>query len=301
MVYFQNTSPRIISFYGESTEDLALMPTTTKIGEGEYPHALAPEGSYAFILENDGLSIYRLRSTGWIDATRRANSGGSGAGTEDYRDLTHKPTINNVELRGNKTSKDLKLLTKDQVFHYGASINFANLPGFSEETLNGVYTIRDSFTTNANFINGAGIIYRPGAIVVLVNLGTDENPNYKYSILSGTIAYDTELSNSSENTLQTKVIKRLLDEKSDKFQYSSLPTASAEYAGRTLQYVGPTDDNAGLVHNYFYECLEDDTTSPSTYSWENVRTSPGGGGSIDINDLTPQQIEELADIINGRN
>lgn len=86
MIYFQNTSPRMISFYGESTEDLALMPTTTKIGAGEYPHALAPEGSYAFILEEDGLKIYRLRSTGWVDTTRY--NSGSGTIAININDLT---------------------------------------------------------------------------------------------------------------------------------------------------------------------------------------------------------------------
>lgn len=86
MTYFQNTSPRTISFYGESTEDLALMPTTTKIGEGEYPHALAPEGSYAFILEESGLKVYRLRSTGWVDTTRY--NSGSGTIAININDLT---------------------------------------------------------------------------------------------------------------------------------------------------------------------------------------------------------------------
>ena len=34
---------------------------------------------------------------------------GTGEGTSNYNNLTNKPKINNVELLGNKNSKDLKL------------------------------------------------------------------------------------------------------------------------------------------------------------------------------------------------
>ena len=62
------TSPRTMSFYGETAEDLALMPTTTKVGEGKYSDVgLAPAGSIAKILTDDSLTLYMLRSTGWIE------------------------------------------------------------------------------------------------------------------------------------------------------------------------------------------------------------------------------------------
>lgn len=109
MVFFQYFSPRAISFYGESEADLSLMPTTTKIGEGEYIHALAPEGSYALILTDDVLSIYMLRSTGWVDITNTGGGGSGGAGTDDYNALVNKPRINDVTLKGNKTFEDLGL------------------------------------------------------------------------------------------------------------------------------------------------------------------------------------------------
>lgn len=110
MLYFNYTSPRKVSYYGETETDLALMPTTTKIGEGEYPHALAPEGSYAIILTDDALRLYMLRSTGWVDITQTGGgSGGGGTGTNNYNDLTNKPQINDVTLRGNKTFEELGL------------------------------------------------------------------------------------------------------------------------------------------------------------------------------------------------
>ena len=39
--------------------------------------------------------------------------GGGGGGTTNYNGLENKPKINGVELRGNKTSADLKLLGED--------------------------------------------------------------------------------------------------------------------------------------------------------------------------------------------
>lgn len=69
MIYSNTTSPRQLIFYGESEEDLNLMPTTEKPGEGKYDHGLAPKGTIAEILTDDGLKIYMLRSTGWVDVT----------------------------------------------------------------------------------------------------------------------------------------------------------------------------------------------------------------------------------------
>lgn len=107
MMYFQNFSPRLPVFYGESLDDLALMPTTTKIGEGEYIHALAPEGSYARLLTDDGLKLYMLRSTGWVEITQ--TGGGGGSSTNNYNDMSNKPQVNNVTLKGNKTFEELGL------------------------------------------------------------------------------------------------------------------------------------------------------------------------------------------------
>lgn len=64
-----NFSPNIIVFYGESLDDLSLMPTTTKVGEGKYNHGFAPKGSIAEILLEDELKIFMLRTDGWVDVS----------------------------------------------------------------------------------------------------------------------------------------------------------------------------------------------------------------------------------------
>lgn len=104
-----NFSPRINIYYGESASDLALMPTTTKVGQGKYPKALASSGSYAIILETTGAKKYMLRSTGWVELQ---NEGG---GTADYNELINKPTINGATIQGDLTSDDIEVASKPRL------------------------------------------------------------------------------------------------------------------------------------------------------------------------------------------
>lgn len=169
MTYIQTTSPRTAVFYGESMADLALMPTTTKIGEGEYIHALAQEGSYAIILLTDGLKKFMLRSTGWVEVKDQGGGGGSW-------------------------------------FEPGGNTTFAELPTPSKDNVGIVYNITDAFTTDERFNEGAGIDYPAGTNVAIVNVGTDSNPVYKFDTYAGAYTIDDELSLVSENPVQNKVI-----------------------------------------------------------------------------------------------
>ena len=54
-----------------------------------------------------------------------------------------------------------------------------------------------------------------------------------------------------------------LAKKQDIIQYSTLPTPSAEYFGKLVQYTGYED---GLVHGYFYTCMSD--AMGEEYYWE---------------------------------
>lgn len=63
-------------------------------------------------------------------------------------------------------------------------------------------------------------------------------------------------------------------------QVKTMPAANAQNEGKVVQYIGAT--NANYTHNYFYECVEDTSTSPSTYKWENVNVQEGGGTADNI-------------------
>lgn len=91
--------PRTTSFYGESLTDLELMPTTTKLGEGEYPRILASEGAIAQILTQDELTIYMLRSSGWVELTMPGGGGGGASEVTGVRGaLEQEYRIHNVTL-----------------------------------------------------------------------------------------------------------------------------------------------------------------------------------------------------------
>ena len=102
---------------------------------------------------------------------------------------------------------------------------------------------------------------------------------------------DDALSDTSENPVQNKVIKltldqlrgsilNKLDEKEDKFRYSTMPTASIDNVNKTVEYIGVT--NTTYTNGYFYQCRFDGTN----YSWvqKNVQPSSGSGGGDGVVD-----------------
>ena len=60
----------------------------------------------------------------------------------------------------------------------------------------------------------------------------------------------------------------------NKTQITTMPAANAENKGKVYQYIGA--DTQDYTHNYFYECVEDTSTLPSTYSWVNVNVQESG-------------------------
>ena len=99
-----------------------------------------------------------------------------------------------------------------------------------------------------------------------------------------------------------------LSGKNDLFQYSTMPTASATNVGKIYQYVGTT--NANYTKGYFYICVEDSTTTPSTYNWVNIEVQQASSGFNNIIVLTKNDSipigstgltdNELINAINGQ-
>lgn len=96
------------------------------------------------------------------------------------------------------------------------SVAFANLPALTAANLNNEYNITDSFTTTADFVEGAGHKHSAGANVAIVNVGTDESPVYKYDVMVGQVdlsAYWTSTT-GLDNTLEaatTAEIQQILN------------------------------------------------------------------------------------------
>lgn len=72
------------------------------------------------------------------------------------------------------------------------SVKFASLPELAANEEGKVYNVADAFTTNGNFIEGAGNKYPAGTNVVCVD--SDDAGTYKWDVLSGVVdlsLYDT--------------------------------------------------------------------------------------------------------------
>lgn len=72
------------------------------------------------------------------------------------------------------------------------SVEFASLPELAANEEGKVYNVTDAFTTNENFIEGAGSKYPAGTNVVCVD--SDDAGTYKWDVLSGVVdlsLYDT--------------------------------------------------------------------------------------------------------------
>lgn len=61
-------------------------------------------------------------------ASGQIGGGGGGGGTTNYNDLTNKPTLNGVEISGNKTSADYKISAQVTQVDHGTSDTTYQLP-----------------------------------------------------------------------------------------------------------------------------------------------------------------------------
>lgn len=112
---YLNASTRYGEFFIDSDEDLALLPTISGEGQGSLStvHGVS-QGSKA-ILTNSDTTYYRLSGNNvWVEVTR-SGGGGGGGGTTDYNSLTNKPSINGVELSGNRSSDDIDVTPEARI------------------------------------------------------------------------------------------------------------------------------------------------------------------------------------------
>lgn len=80
------------------------------------------------------------------------------------------------------------------------------------------------------------------------------------------------------------IFERLDEETGQIIQVATMPTAAATENGRIVQFIGTTDVN--YTNGYFYKCVEDTSTTPSTYKWENIEVQAGSGDSTAKYDYT---------------
>lgn len=97
------------------------------------------------------------------------------------------PTNNNqlTNGAGYQTASDVNTAINNKIgstYKPKGSVAFANLPALSSSNEGFVYNITDSFTTTADFVEGAGKKYPAGTNVVIINTS---GTTYKYDVLAG--------------------------------------------------------------------------------------------------------------------
>ena len=92
------------------------------------------------------------------------------------------------------------------VYKPGGSVAFANLPALTAANVGLVVNVNESFTTNANFVEGAGKVHPAGDNVVVINVGTDASPSYKYDVMAGFIDLSGYVRSSQMATMTNQEI-----------------------------------------------------------------------------------------------
>lgn len=83
------------------------------------------------------------------------------------------------------------------------SVAFADLPELTSAKVGDVYNVTDGFTTDANFVEGAGNEYQAGTNVVAVN----DSDNKKWDVLSGFVDLDGYVQDSDLQPIDSTYIE----------------------------------------------------------------------------------------------
>lgn len=165
-------------------------------------------------------------------------------------------------------------------FYPAGNIDYDDIPAPSEETLGAMYNVNDAFITTNEFVEGAGIKYPAGTNVGVVNIGTIDDPVYKFDAYTGAYVTDDTLSSTSENPVQNKVVKAALDGKATGSDLSALAAIVANKANSadlaTVATSGSYNDLTGVPNiptktsdltndsNFVTNQINDAATSAST-------------------------------------
>lgn len=112
-------------------EDGSIYNIADALSDGSEPvtsqkvpiHAMSPRTGRMVREDGTIVNVAEL-----IEELINSGGGGGGTGTTNYNDLINKPTINGVELAGNKTSADLKISADITQVDHGTSDTTFTLP-----------------------------------------------------------------------------------------------------------------------------------------------------------------------------
>lgn len=153
-------------------------------------------------------------------------TGGGGSGTSDYLQLSNKPKINGVELVNNITTEDLGIVvpqyTSELVNDSGFITNEADptVPAWAKEPTKPTYTAEEvgALPSNTPIPDPTSVVVdrfvSVGTHIADISVNGEKTELYAPTGGGGTsVTVDSELSTTSENPVQNKVITQALNEK----------------------------------------------------------------------------------------
>ena len=144
-----------------------------KIGDG-----VSLLSELSFVATED--AIYDLLASK-LDLAGGTMSGSIDMGLNKITNLS-----NGVDDRDAVTVAQLRA-AQTEMLRPSGSIDFASLPPLEEAYLNNIYNVTDAFVTTSDFVEGSGNAYLAGTNVSIINVGTAEEPVYKYNTIAGKI------------------------------------------------------------------------------------------------------------------
>lgn len=156
-------------------------------------------------------------------------------GSTDYLNITNKPSIEGVELTGNKTFEDLNIASADALT--ATDENLQNLSDF----------IGDKTSLPAptdTVVNNITSVYAKVDAII------DDN--------------ETGLAKTFSSDKITKTFATIEEVNKRIPQYDVLPTPTEAFDGKVVQFIGTTTED--YIHNYFYECIQVE----GNYKWINT-------------------------------
>ena len=198
----------------------------------------------------------------------------------NYNDLTNKPTI------PSKTSD----LTNDSGFITGYTetdptvpshvkgITQANITSWNNKSdFSGDYDDLTNKPDLTNYVTNTDYASYSNAGVIKMNASSGLAINSSNGVIAGAVKTYSDYNLVGNSLVISKgTLENVIAGKGLQIQLSTMPTASADYLDKIVQFTGTTDST--YTNGYFYKCVSDGQ-DPATYSWEEVEVQAGGGGA----------------------
>ena len=133
-----------------------------------------------------------------------------------------------------------------------------------------VYNITNEFTTDANFVDGGDITPAVGTNIVVINVGTTQNPSLKFDLLATGVAFDP-------NVIATKQDKVMSAEPDIVIPDLTYANAAARTADTTTNVANEMIAYQEDTEEYYYA-----EVSGTTIVWHDIGNTKTVEGAIKL-------------------